>query len=78
MKRIATLVQDGKVVGFACGPDAIDQRITIDGKEWRFDFDEMSGPLWLRKDGMPRERQNPNKKVWLAFEEWFQVYQQSK
>ena len=70
MKRIATIVENGRVVGLVHGPDACDQRIRVNGKEWRFDFDEYGGPLWLRKDGEPRQCQNPNKAVWRRWEGW--------
>jgi len=70
MKRIATIVENGRVVGLVHGPDACDQRILVNGKEWRFDFDEYGGPLWLRKDGEPRQCQNPNKAVWRRWEGW--------
>ena len=50
--------------------DLPDQQVIVDGKVWRFDFDRHFGPLWLRKDGSERRCQNPNKRVWAAFEEW--------
>lgn len=52
------------------GPDFTDQRITVNGREWRFDYDPMFGPLWLRKDGEPRAHQYPKQEVWDEFEKW--------
>lgn len=51
MKLLATIVEGGCVVGLVHGPDAYDQRITVNGRVWRFDHDDRFGPLWLRKDG---------------------------
>ena len=70
MKRIATLTENGRVVGIVHGPDFTDQTVRVNGKEWRFDFDRRGGPLWLRKNGEPRSCQTPNRAVWLAFERW--------
>jgi hypothetical protein len=50
--------------------DFSDQEITVNGKVWRFDYDRRLGPLWLKKDGTERCCQNPNKRVWAAFEQW--------
>ena len=50
--------------------DLPDQQVVVNGRVWRFDFDRHFGPLWLRKDGSERRCQNPNKRVWAAFEEW--------
>lgn len=50
--------------------DYMDQRIMVNGREWRFDFSKMFGPLWLRKDGEPRVCQNPKEEVWKAFQQW--------
>ena len=55
---------------FIDGPDLVDQVIMVNGRAWMFDFDDRLGPLWLRKDGEPRECQNPNKAVWDAFNQW--------
>lgn len=71
MQRLATIIENGKVVGLVHGPDTTNQSITVNGRVWRFDFHEYCGPLWLRKDGNPRKCQNPNKKVWTAFQRWF-------
>lgn len=53
--------------------DFTDQEIIVNGRVWRFDFDRRLGPLWLRKDGMERRCQNPNKAVWDAFEKWLEL-----
>ena len=50
--------------------DYTDQRIMVNGREWRFDFSKMFGPLWLRKDGEPRVCQYPKKEVWDEFTKW--------
>lgn len=70
MKRIATLIENGRVTGLVHGPDACDQTITVRGRVWRFDYDEQFGPLWLRKDGAERACQNPGKAVWAEWEKW--------
>ena len=74
MKRVATIVENGRVVGIVHGPDAPDQSIRVNGRVWRFDFDERGGPHWTRKDGEGRKCQSPNKAVWQAFERWFKRY----
>lgn len=78
MKRIATLLRDGMIVGLVHGPDAPDQQITVQGRVWRFDFDERLGPLWLRKDGVERKCQNPNKAVWAEWTKWHLRYRRRK
>jgi hypothetical protein len=50
-------------------PDFIDQQIIVNGRVWSFDYYQRLGPLWLKKDGSERRCQNPNKRVWAAFEE---------
>jgi len=50
--------------------DSPDQQMEVNGRIWRFDYDRWLGPLWLKKNGEPRECQNPNKAVWQAFENW--------
>jgi len=50
--------------------DSPDQQMEVKGRIWRFDYDRWVGPLWLKKNGEPRECQNPNKAVWQAFENW--------
>ena len=74
MRRLATIVQNGQVTGIIHGPDVFNQLVNVNGREWRFDFDERFGPNWLRKDGADRKCQNPNKAVWKAFEEWHREY----
>jgi hypothetical protein len=58
-----------------CGPDKINQKILVNGRVWRFDFDRWFGPLWLRADGETRKCQNPKKAVWQAFQEWLEKYE---
>lgn len=54
--------------------------VTVDGKEYPFDFSERFGPLWLRKDGEPKANQIACERhpVWPAFEEWLALYQDEK
>ena len=44
----------------------------IKGKLWRWSFNPMFGPLFLRKDGEPVERQpmRENHPAWGPFEKW--------
>jgi hypothetical protein len=74
MKTIGHILGGGngrRVIGIISGPDAVNQVITVNGRPWRFDFDEMGGPLWLKADGTtPRACQNPNRAVWDAFQIW--------
>jgi hypothetical protein len=71
MKRIAEIREGGKLAGLVHGPDYVNQVVTVNGRKWRFDFDEWMGPLWLRADGYTeRQNQNPPKAVWRAFERW--------
>ena len=58
---------DGSVVSVC---DLPEQKIVVNGREWRFDYDKKFGPLWLKKDGTERQCQNPGKAVWQAFEQW--------
>lgn len=71
MKRIAELLNDkGRVIGLVHGPDATNQIIRVNGRVWRFDFDKMCGPLWVKRNGNATKNQNPPKAVWDAFEKW--------
>lgn len=57
-------------------PDAINQRISVNGREWRFNFHRYLGPDWLKKDGEPRKCQCPsNKAVWAEFDKWLSEWQ---
>lgn len=79
MRRVATIVENGRVVGLVHGPDAYDQSITVNGRIWRFDFDEMFGPLWLKADGTtPRKNQCPSAAVWSVWEEWQKRWNEEK
>lgn len=52
-------------------PDAVDQKIVVEGKTWRFDYDKHLGPIWLNKDGTDRKCQClSNPAVWVEFEKW--------
>jgi hypothetical protein len=52
-------------------PDATDQKITVNGRTWRFHFDSQFGPFWICKNGEPRKCQSPtNRDVWAAFQVW--------
>ena len=51
-------------------PDYVGAEVVVNGRVWRFDFFQQSGPLWLKKDGTDRQCQNPQKAVWDAFEQW--------
>jgi hypothetical protein len=55
-----------------CGPDVIDATVTgASGKTYRFDFDEMFGPLVLAKNGKPLATQPSERhEFWPAFEAW--------
>jgi hypothetical protein len=71
MKRIGTIVENGVVTGLIHGPDACNQVIIVNGRQWRFDFDEWCGPLWLKKDGStPRKNQCPPDRVWKVWSKW--------
>jgi hypothetical protein len=58
---------------FIDGPSA-EGRAIVNNYVWRWEYSEMGGPLFLRKDGTARKCQNPNKKVWKAFDSWLQKY----
>ena len=75
MRTIGKIIENGKCVGIISGADAIDQTITVNGRQWHFDFDTRCGPYWFRKDGEPRKCQNPNKAVWRAFEKWLEKWE---
>lgn len=75
MKRIATIVENGRVVGLVHGADEPDQSIVVNGRKWRFDFDRMFGPLWLKSNGTTeRKCQNPSRSVWAEFEKWHRAW----
>ena len=79
MKTIGTIHDGSGVIGIISGPDACDQSFVVNGRTWRFDFDEYCGPLWLRKDGNPRVCQCPTiKAVWDKFQEWHDAYRAAK
>ena len=79
MKTIGTIHDGSGVIGIISGPDACDQAFVVNGRTWRFDFDEYCGPLWLRKDGNPRACQCPTiQAVWDKFQEWHDAYRNSK
>lgn len=65
------IIQNNRIVGFIDFCDVHNQTITVRGRKWHFDFDEMFGPLWLKKDGhTPRKNQSPAKHVWDEWEKW--------
>lgn len=76
MRRIATIVnENNQVTGLVHGPDAVNQQVKVNGRIWKFDFDEWMGPYWLKADGYTeRKCQNPKKEVWAAFEKWHEEY----
>ncbi|WP_397383433.1 hypothetical protein [Prosthecobacter sp.] len=75
MKTIGKILDGDQVIGIISGPDASDQSIVVNGREWRFDFCDYGGPLWLRKDGNPRACQCPTvKAVWDEFQKWHDGY----
>lgn len=78
MKRIATILEGEKVVGFVHGPDACDQQIKVNGRVWRFDHDKNCGPLWFRKDGQERKCQCPGKAVWKEWEKWHKKWKKTQ
>ena len=45
--------------------------LVVNGKEYHFEFNQVSGPTFLRKDGEPRVRQPSEKHpVWKEFDKW--------
>lgn len=76
MKRIATIVENGKVAGVVHGPDLTYQQIVVNGKAWMFDFDDQFGPLWLCRNGKPRENQEVPQAVWKEFQRWMKARKQ--
>lgn len=50
----------------------------VNGRLWRWSFHEWAGPLFLKKDGSERKCQNPNKKVWNAFQKWVKARERNK
>ena len=51
----------------------------VNGKEWRWEYHEYGGPLFLRKDGQPRACQCPTiPAVWDAFTKWQTEYERTK
>ena len=44
---------------------------SVNGKEWRWEFNPMFGPLFLRKNDVPLKNQPlKNHPVWKVFDEW--------
>jgi len=51
----------------------------VNGRVWRWEFNEWGGPLWLRADGEPRKCQYPTAPaVWDAFTRWHHRYERAK
>jgi len=80
MRVIATIHNEsGVCTGIVDGADADNQEIVVNGRVWRFDYDERWGPLWLKKDGSPRKCQVPtNHAVWAAWDEWRKKWEARK
>lgn len=51
-------------------PDAVGQKLRVNGRIWYFNFSERFGPFWAKKNGNLRKNQNPPKAVWDAFDKW--------
>jgi hypothetical protein len=51
----------------------------VHGEMWCWEFSELCGPLWLKKNGEPRKCQCPTSKaVWAAFNAWLEKYHKAK
>jgi len=51
----------------------------INGRKWMWEFHEMFGPIFLRKDGEPKKHQpGENHPVWKAFESWLEKREKLK
>ena len=47
----------------------------VNGRQYRWDFHEYCGPLFLRKDGEPLKRQpGEHHPVWDVFNKWHILY----
>lgn len=54
-----------------CSHAAFAGSAKINGKTWRWSFNPRFGPLFLKMDGMPMERQPTERNpVWKSFEVW--------
>lgn len=54
-------------------------RAVVNGRVWRWEFNERGGPLFLRADGEPRKNQCPTvEAVWDAFTRWHKRYERAK
>lgn len=47
-------------------PDVVDQKIYVNGREWRFDFHRYLGPSWLKKKRRAEEMPMPDKQSCLG------------
>jgi hypothetical protein len=56
--------------GIVCTPTVRRGQAQVGPTLWRWEYSPRFGPLWLRKDGEPRECQNPKRAAWDAFERW--------
>jgi hypothetical protein len=58
-----------------CSHAGFDGAAVVNGKRWAWEFSPRFGPLYLRKDGEPMERQPSEKHpVWDAFDKWFKKW----
>ena len=51
----------------------------INGKKWKWEFNRMFGPIFLRKDDEPLKNQpiSENHPVWEVFEKWIRTFSTS-
>jgi hypothetical protein len=51
----------------------------VNGREYRWEFHEYCGPLFLRKDGEPLVNQPGEKHpVWAEFSKWYDLYKEKR
>lgn len=54
------------------GPDAVDQKVIVNGKEVRFEFSRRFGPLLVDEDGRELDKQPTSERdaFWVPFNAW--------
>lgn len=70
--------EQNRVVGYIDYHDGEGSAV-VNGREYRWEFHEWGGPIFLRKDGEPFKRTpGENHPVWKAFDEWLKQYQKAR
>ena len=70
MKRVATLLEEGRVVGIVDGPDFSDVRYEFRGRIYYWDHDRWAGPDFLDPEGNSIPVPDEHSDAWRAWSQW--------